>query len=163
MRILVASLAAVVLAGCGTTQRHGSVGDALKGDHVQAKLLDFVPRVPDKRLGHDNSGLNAPARGMRFAAADVALCNDTGAAAIEWAFTLRLADGSTVHPSIASSVYPDMMQTVRNGCDSGWLIYPVPARAKAVALRYRFDYSHRGSYGSSSATDSEHDRFDWSL
>jgi hypothetical protein len=152
---------ALALTACGTTERHGEVGDALKGDRVQAKLLRFVARVPERRLGHDVTGLNAPARGMRFAAADVAVCNDTGAAAIAWRFELRLADGSSVHPHGPTSVYDDALETVREGCDRGWVVWQIPADARAASVYYEFDWSHRR--GTSPSIEEEHDRFHWSL
>src|SRR4051794_3768058 len=102
MRAGLVLIAALVLAGCGTTERHGGVGDALKGDHVQAKLLRFVP----------------PAAGKRLAAAELAVCNDTGAAAIPWRFELRLGGGSNLHPQ-PTSEYQNELETVRDGCDSG--------------------------------------------
>jgi hypothetical protein len=151
----------LALAGCGTNERSGAVGDALKGDHVQAKLLRFVARVPERRLSHDVTGLNAPARGKRFAAADVAVCNDTGAAAIAWRFELRLADGSSVHPNGPTSIYDDALETVREGCDRGWVVWQIPADVRAESVYYEFDWSRRR--GSSSAIEEEHDRFHWSL
>ena len=161
MRRLVILIAVLALTGC-STKLQGKVGAALKGDHLQAKLLDFVPRVPDRMLGHDYSGLNAPGPGQRFAAAEVAVCNDTGASTIAWNFTLHLADGSVAHPSIASSVYHRMYDDVRDGCGRGWLVYAIPADAKAQTLHYEFDWSHNPAYGQSTG-DQEHDRFDWSL
>jgi hypothetical protein len=162
MRAALLLALAALLAGCAT-ERHGKVGDALKNDHMQAKLLEFVPAVPDRRIGHDVTGLNAPGRGMRFAAADVAVCNDTGAAAIPWRFELRLADGSSVHPRQPTSVYDDSLETVRDGCDEGWVVWAVPTAAKAKSLYYEFDWSHQQTYGSSSSSEGEHDRFFWSL
>jgi hypothetical protein len=162
MRAGLLVIAVLVLAGCGTTERHGKVGDALKNRHLQAKLLDFVPTVPERRLGHDVTGLNAPAHGMRFAAADVAVCNDTGAAAIPWRFELRLAGGASVHPKQPTFVYDDALDVVRDGCDSGWVVWEVPSGAKAKSLYYEFDWTHRTS-STSSSTTGEHDRFHWSL
>jgi hypothetical protein len=162
MRRVLPLLAVLAVAGCGATERTGAVGDALKGKHVQAKLLAWVPTVPAKRLGHDITGLSTPAHGMRFAAADIALCNDTGAAAIAWHFELRLDDSSSVHPQTASQVYDDQLDTVRDGCDRGWIVYQVPKAAKVKTLHYEFDWSHQTANGSS-YSESEHDRFDWSL
>jgi hypothetical protein len=162
MRAGLLLIAVLVLAGCGATERHGAVGDALKNDHVQAKLLQWVPSVPEKRLGHGVTGLNRPGNRMRFAAVDVALCNDTGAAAIAWRFELRLADGSSVHPKVPTSIYGDALDVVRDGCDRGWIVYEVPADARAKTLHYEFDWSHQTANGSS-YSDNEHDRFDWSL
>jgi len=154
-------VAALLVAGCGTTERHGEVGDALKGDHLQAKLLRFVPRVPERLLSRDVTGLNAPARGMRFAAADVAVCNDTGAAAIPWRFELRLGGGASVHPRGPTSIYDDALETVRDGCDRGWVVWQVPADVEAESVYYEFDWSHRR--GSSTSVEEEHDRFHWTV
>jgi hypothetical protein len=162
MRAGLVLIAALVLAGCGTTERHGGLGDALKGDHMQAKVLRFVPTVPERKLGHDVTGLNAPGAGMRFAAADLALCNDTGAAALPWRFELRLDDGSSVHPHQPTSVYADALEPVRDGCDQGWVVWEVPSGAQAKSLYFEFDYSHQTANGSS-YRDDEHDRFHWAL
>jgi hypothetical protein len=163
MRAGLLLIVALALAACGTTERHGKVGDALKGDHMQAKLLAFVATVPERRLGHDVTGLNAPARGMRFAAADVAVCNDTGAAAIPWRFELRLGDGSSVHPQQPVSVYDNELETVRDGCDDGWVVWQVPAAAKAESVYYEFDHSEQIGQPGSGSVREEHDRFHWSL
>jgi hypothetical protein len=162
MRAGLLLIAVLALAGCAT-ERHGKVGDALKGDRLQAKLLTFVPEVPERRLGHDVTGLNAPGRGMRFAAADFAVCNQTGAAAIPWRFELRLGDGSSVHPHGAMSVYDDALEMVRDGCDRGWVVWQIPAQATAKSVYYEFDWSHQNGQPGSGSVSEEHDRFDWSL
>ena len=154
-------IAALLLGGCGATERHGRVGDALKGDHLQAKLLAWVPTVPDRLLRDDVTGLNQPARGMRFAAVDVALCNDTGAAAMAWQFELRMDDGAKAHPHQPTSVYDDTLDTVREGCERGWVVFQIPAGARPTTLHYEFDWSQPGVNGV--PRDSEDVRFDWSL
>jgi hypothetical protein len=96
---------------------------------------------------------------MRFAAADVAVCNDTGAAAIAWRFELRLADGASVHPHGPTSVYDDALETVRDGCDRGWVVWQIPAAATAESVYYEFDWSRQ----TATTREEEHDRFHWSL
>ncbi len=161
MRAGLVLIAALVLAGCGTTSIRGEVGDALKGEHLQAKLLAWVPTVPERRLRDDVTGLNTPRRGMRFAAVDVALCNDTGAAAMAWQFELRMDDGAKARPHQPTSVYENTLETVRDGCERGWVVFQIPTGARPTALQYEFDWSEPGINGV--PRDSEHVRFDWSL
>ena len=133
-------LAAVLVAGCGTTDRHGSVGDTLQAKTVSARLIEVD--------GHGLYGV------------DVGVCNQQDAAIIPWHFQLVLADGRRLHPR-----YPDLEDNAfdgtRKGCARGWIRYDVPPGARPKELDYRYD----GTDGTSQYThpSEEHDHFVWTL
>lgn len=148
--------AALALAACGSTERSGAIGDTLEGRQVQVKLLRFKRRVKERR---DVTGLGAAGRGMRLVAADVGLCNRSGQAVVAYHFTLEHT-GGTAHPRYPQSALSHGFESVRDGCEHGWIVFAIPGDAEAQRLRYRFDDTGTARPGD---RREEHDRFDWSL
>jgi hypothetical protein len=73
LTLLVAALGAAV-AGCGTTERSGAVGDTLdaKGLEVTVEQVDTSVPVPK----NDITGLSQPTPGSGLVAAKVHVCSD---------------------------------------------------------------------------------------
>lgn len=143
MRVLGLLLAAAALAGCGTTERSGGVGETLEARTVSAKLIDTD-------------------RGRGVYAVEVGLCNQRGQAVISWHFQLRLADGTMLHPLRPQRSHHPEFSVVRDGCKRGWIEYLLPRGASPEALEYRYDDTGSGSYRNA-GDSSEHDHFVWTF
>jgi hypothetical protein len=138
MRVLATALVALAVAGCGTAEREGTVGDTLEAGSITATL-----------------------ERARADAVRVHLCNRDGQAVIAYHFALKLDDGSEIRPTYVPGQFRDGFEPVRNGCERGWIGFSVPRGARAVQLEYRFDDTgHGGTYN---RDDGEHARFDWTL
>jgi hypothetical protein len=138
MRVPALALAVVALAGCGTAERQGGVGDTLEAGSITATL-----------------------ERARAGAVRVHLCNRNGQAVIAYHFTLELDSGNEIPPTYVPGQFHDGFEPVRNGCERGWIGFAVPGGARAVRLVYRFDDTGEG--GQYSHDYGEHARFEWTL
>jgi hypothetical protein len=137
------------LAACGTTEKDGSVGDALTANGVEVTVdrVDRSPPVPRR----DVTGLSRPARGKRLVGVHVRACSDHGGALGQYDFGVETNDGDG-RLKFPAHVYGDAFETVRDGCGAGWIVFEIPARAKAE--RVTFGFEDTGS------TRQEHERVD---
>jgi hypothetical protein len=135
--LIVALLA--VLAGCGTTEEEGRVGDTLS-----SRTLD----VTLQRAGWAQDG----GYGVR-----VKLCRDEPGQAINsFAFTLVLADEREADPDALRTTFG---VSRAEGCEAGAIVFPV-ARERDVD-HLRFDYDDTGSQ--QPGDREEHATFTWRL
>jgi hypothetical protein len=154
------SLVAVVLAGCagiGVTEKSGSLGDELtaKGLRVTVKKLDREVPVPDRDL----SGLSSPRAGHRLVGARVRVCSDHGGAIGTYDFGVETSagEGRVKFPALN---YDDRFESLRDGCDSGWLVLEIPTEGRLTAITFRFEDTGSNQPGSNDEVDA---RFSWKV
>ncbi len=134
-------LACVALAGCGTEEKKGEVGDELEAGSVRAELKEVSARA-----GH--FGANAE------------LCKDSEQSVNAFAFSLALEGGGEAERVYPQRVYDDGFGRVRDGCEGGWLVYDVPKGSKPSALKFEYEDTGQGGPG---GDDGEHIKFEWKL
>lgn len=153
-------LGAVTLAGCagiGVTEKAGRVGDELsaKGIRVTVKRIDRHTPVPD----HDVSGLSSPAPGSKLVGARVRVCSNHGQAIGTYDFG---ADSSAGKASVKfpAQNYGDPFESLRDGCDTGWLVLQIPRDSNLTRVRFRFEDTGSNQPGDNSQVDA---RFSWKV
>ena len=159
MRIfrLVALAFIPLAAGCGTTEKSGSVGDELSAEGLDVTLLEVDQKPP--RPKHDITGLSLPADGYKLVGVRVKVCNDSGAAINQAAFSVESTKGKG-RPKFTARNYRDDYEAVRDGCDDGWMVFEVPEEARAEKVK--FDYEDTGQ-GGPGGDDGFHAKFEWKV
>jgi hypothetical protein len=154
------SMAVLMLAGCagiGVTERSGSVGDELtaKGLRVTVKKLDGHVPVP----ASDLSGLSSPGSGRRLIGARVRVCSDHGGAIGTYDFGVETSagEGRVKFPALN---YDDRFESLRGGCDSGWLVLEIPRESRLEKITFRFEDTGSNQPGSNDEVDA---RFAWKV
>lgn len=155
-----ALLASAVASGCGTTTRSAKVGEMLSGGgvHVTVERVDLHPPIPSD----DVTGLGTPAAGHRLIAARVRICSNVGPAIGTWDFGLSLSDGSSALIKFPQENYADGFDSVRTGCERGWVVFELPASSRPTKIRFAFDDSGSGS-GTVAGRPETHERFSWAI
>ena len=161
MRLVPASAAlAVVLGGCagiGVTEKSGSVGDELtaKGLKVTVRKLDPRVTVPESDL----SGLSSPRPGHKLVGARVRVCSDHGAAIGTYDFGVETTagEGRVKFPALN---YDDRFESLRDGCESGWLVLEIPRESRVAKITFRFEDTGSAQPGDNSDVDA---RFSWKV
>jgi hypothetical protein len=152
-----ASLAAVGLvalacAGCGTTEKEGSVGDELTAEGLEV-TVDRVDRSsPEPRS--DITGLSKPGRGRRLVGVHVRACSEWGTALKQFDFSVE-ASGATAKPKLPTKNYRDAFEPIRDGCGDGWLVFEVPADSKPERVRFEFTDTGRPGQGGDDGVEAE--------
>ena len=141
--------ACVVLAGCGTEEKKGEVGDELEAGSVRAKVTEFSSRVPGSRPAQDRQRFGALAQ----------VCKDSEQSINAFAFSLSLENGEAerVYPQRS---YPSGFNSLRDGCEDGWLVYDAPAGSKPTAVKFEYEDTGQGGPG---GDDGEHVKFEWAV
>jgi hypothetical protein len=159
---LVPSLAvgAAVLAGCagvGVTEKSGSLGDELTARGLQVTVQKIDRRVPGQ--GDDVSGLSSPAPGKRLVGARVRVCSNHGQAIGTYDFGVDTSagDGRVKFPA---QNYDDPFESMRNGCDGGWLVLEIPRDSNLTRIRFRFLDTGSNQPGDNSDVNA---RFSWNV
>ena len=110
----------------------------------------------------DITGLSTPRSGTRFVGVKVNVCNDSAQAIKPYDFELELDTGDSlhsVHPRLPVTIYSDDFETLRDGCERGWMVFELPEEARPEAVKFKYDDT-----GSASAGDTEkHVRFRWDV
>jgi len=155
---LVATLA---LAGCGlyTTTKSGKPGDTLAAGGLRVTLIRFDNEVPVSE-GRDITGLGTPSPGMRFFGFDVKVCNDREQAIGTFNFGLDLDGDDKARLRFPQSAYSNGFESLRRGCERGWLVFEAPKGS--VAEKLKFKYDDTGS-PQPSGNSEKHARFSWAL
>jgi hypothetical protein len=140
---------AAALAGCGTTEKEGSVGDELSANGLKV-TVDRVDRSPP-RPRKDITGLSLPAPGKRLVGVHARACSDHGGALGPYDFGIESSegDGRLKYPA---KNYRDAFESIRDDCGEGWIVFEIPADAKP--RRVKFGFEDTGS------TMNEEDRVD---
>ena len=151
---------AAALAGCagiGVTERSGSLGDELtaRGVKVTVKKLDRHVPVPQDDL----SGLSSPRSGQRLIGARVRVCSDHGGAIGTYDFGVETSAG-TGRVKFPALNYDDRFESLRNGCDSGWLVLEVPLESRLEKVTFKFEDTGSAQPGSNDQVDA---RFAWNV
>jgi hypothetical protein len=152
--------AIVLFAGCagiGVTEKSGRVGEELSanGLRVTVKRIDRHPPVP----ADDLSGLSSPAPGKRLVGARVRVCSNHGQAIGTYDFDAETSagDGRVKFPA---QNYADPFESLRDGCDSGWLVLEIPRGSDLTRVRFRFLDTGSAQPGDNSDVDA---RFSWKV
>jgi hypothetical protein len=155
-----AALAALALAGCGTTTSSGEVGATFSGGglKVTVERVDLHTLVPM----HDITGLSTPAPGNRLVAARVRVCNNNGPAVGQDSFGIGLAGGGHGSVKFPTTNYADSFSFVDSGCAVGWVVFEIPLASTPTQVQFRFDDSGSGAPSAPGRPES-HERFSWAI
>ena len=115
------------------------MGDELEAGSVRATLKEASPRAG--RFG-----------------ANVELCKDSGQSVNAFAFSLALEGGGEARRVYPQRTYDDGFGPLRDGCESGWLVYDLPQGSKPSALKFEYEDTGQGGAG---GDDGEHVRLEW--
>ncbi len=85
------------------------------------------------------------------------MCTDRDQAIKAYDFQLDPADGDAVRPHLPQRSYDDSFDVTRSGCDSGWIVFEIPADARAESVRFTHDDTGSARPGSTE----RHARFTW--
>jgi hypothetical protein len=153
-------LALLTLAGCagiGVTEKSGSVGDELtaKGLQVTVKRLDRHVPIPES----DVSGLSSPRTGHKLIGARVRVCSDHGGAIGTYDFGVETSpgEGRVKFPALN---YDDRFESLRDGCDSGWLVLEIPRESRLERITFRFEDTGSNQPSNNDQVDA---RFSWKV
>ena len=135
-RLALALAAAATLAACGTTEKSGSVGDELtaKGIRVKVIRVDRHVKVPED----DISGLSTPGEGRRLVGARVRVCSDHGQAIGTYNFGMETSAGDA-RLKFPAQNYDDPFESLRDGCETGWLVFDTPADSTPKKVKFEFE------------------------
>jgi len=134
-RFLAVLLAALLVAGCGKTEKSGDVGDELtaKGVKVTVQKVDRSVPVPAR----DITGLSTPAPGMSLVGVRAKVCSDHGGAIGQYDFGIETSNGAG-RLKFPAMNYPDGLDIVRTGCGDGWVVFEVPAGSRPEKVKFGF-------------------------
>ncbi|HKP90055.1 MAG TPA: hypothetical protein VJT75_08790 [Thermoleophilaceae bacterium] len=157
---LALTTAVLALAGCaglGVTEKSGSIGDELtaKGLKVTVKRLDRHVPVPESDL----SGLSSPRAGHRLVGARVRVCSDHGQAIGTYDFGVESSAGEA-RVKFPALNYDDRFESVRDGCEAGWLVLEIPRDSNVTTVTFRFEDTGSNQPGDNSDVDA---RFSWKV
>ena len=154
------SIVVLTLAGCagiGVTERSGSVGDELtaKGLQVTVRKLDRHVPVPESDL----SGLSSPRAGSKLIGARVRVCSNHGGAIGTYDFGVETSagEGRVKFPALN---YDDRFESLRDGCDSGWVVIEIPRESRLEKITFRFEDTGSNQPSSNDQVDA---RFSWKV
>ena len=145
-----AILACGLLAGCGTEERKGDVGDRLEAGSVRATVTEFASRVPGSQ----------PGAGRRLLAAHMDVCTESGQSINAFAFSLELEGGGDADRVFPQRAYDDGFSALRNRCEKGWLVFSAPADARPRAVTFEYEDTGQGGPG---GDDGEKLAFEWEV
>ncbi len=157
MRRLALLAAAMLLAGCGKTEKSASVGATLKHNAIEVTVQRVDPAAP---IRDDVTGLGRPLPGNHLIGVRVRACVGRGAALGPTAFGLDVRDGSA-RLKFPATNYSDRFASVFSGdCGEGWVVFEAPVGAVPEAVTLTYDDT--GSAQPSNRRET-HARFRWKL
>ena len=135
--LLALSFGIAAAAGCGTSKESGHVGDTLeaKGLRVTVDAVDTSVPVPKA----DVTGLSLPSPGSSLVGVRTRVCNDHGGAIGGFDFGLETSDGEDGLPKHPQRNYPKSLETVRDGCGGGWVVFEVPRGSRPERISFAFE------------------------
>jgi hypothetical protein len=154
MRIALAVALALLVVGCGKTEKSGKVGETLKAGQIAVTVQRIDPAAP---VRDDVTGLGRPSAGNSLIGVRVRVCVGEGAAIGSTAFGLDVSAGDA-RLKFPATNYSDRFAAVFAGdCGEGWLVFEaqVGAVVKAVTLAYD------DTGGGSPRRRETHARFRW--
>ena len=134
--IVVAALAAAV-AGCGTTERSGDVGETLsaKGLEVTVEEVDTTVPVP----ANDITGLSQPRPGSKLVGALVLVCTDHGGAIGPYDFGVETTSGDHGALKFPQRNYERSFESLRDDCGDGWVVFEIPTDSEPEKVTFAFE------------------------
>jgi hypothetical protein len=135
-RVACVFLAAGVVAGCGKTERSGSVGETLSAKGLKVTVYEVDTTVP--RPVRDVTGLSRPAPGFELVGVRVRVCNEHDGATGPYHFGIETS-GDEGRLNFPTTNYPDALETLRRGCGDGWMVFEVPRGARPEQVTYGFE------------------------
>jgi hypothetical protein len=101
---------------------------------VTVKRLDRHVPVPES----DVSGLSSPRAGHKLVGARVRVCSNHGAAIGTYDFGVETSagEGRVKFPALN---YGDRFESLRDGCDSGWIVLEIPRDSSLTEITFRFE------------------------
>jgi hypothetical protein len=143
-------VACLALAACGTKERNGEVGDTLEAGSVKATVTEFSSEVPGSK----------PDAGRRYFGARLEVCKDSEQSINAFAFGLSLdGDGEADHV-YPQRAYDESFDSLRDGCEEGWLVFNAPADSKPSAVKFKYEDTGQGGPG---GDDGEKLEFEWAV
>ena len=142
--------AMIAMAGCGTEEKKGDVGDRLEAGSVKAAVTDFSSKVPGAE----------PGAGRRSYGARLEVCKDSEQSINAFAFALALEGGGEADHVYPQRAYDDGFDSLRDGCEDGWLVYDAPKGSTPRAVKFEYEDTGQGGPG---GDDGEHVKFEWAV
>src|SRR3954454_8530598 len=134
--VAVCGVISLAVAGCGTTEKSGKVGDTLSAKGLQATVQEVDAHVPVP--ASDVTGLSQPAPGTKLVGAQVKVCSEHGGAIGAYDFGLEPSSGDATL-KYPERNYGDSFETVRDGCGDGWVVFQIPESADAERVTFGFE------------------------
>ena len=130
---------AAAIAGCGTTERSGDVGDTLEAEGIEVTVekVDTAVPIPE----NDITGLSRPRSGYELVGLLVSVCSDNPAAIGPYDFNVETTDGETAALKFPQRNYPDSFESLRDDCDDGWVVLEVPEDSEPEKVTFGFEDS----------------------
>ena len=135
-RSAVALLAALLLAGCGTTEKTGVVGETLDAKGLQVTVFEVDTEVPVPE--EDITGLSQPSPGTKLVGSRVQACSDHGGALVAADFGLETTDGEAAALKYPQRNYGQSFESLRDGCAEGWIVFQIPEAAEPGTITFGF-------------------------
>ena len=148
---------ATALAGCGTTERSGDVGDTLEANGIEATVeeVDTSVAVPE----NDITGLSQPAPGSKLVGVKVNVCSDHGGAIGPYDFGIETSSGGEAKLKFPQRNYEKSFDSLRDDCGDGWVVFEIPDGDQPE--RVTFGFVDSGQAGPQGAGDEVDARFSW--
>lgn len=127
---------AVAVAGCGTTEKSGDVGDTLTAKGIEATVETVTTKVPVP--ASDVTGLSQPSPGFKLVGARVRVCSDHGGAIGAYDFGLDTTSGDA-RLKYPERNYGDSFETLRDDCGAGWVVFEIPESAQPERVTFGFE------------------------
>jgi hypothetical protein len=91
--VAILSLLALLVAGCGTTEESGEVGETLSAEGLEVTVERVDTAVPVPR--NDVTGLSTPGPGTKLIGARVRVCSEHGGAIGPFSFGVETSSGDS--------------------------------------------------------------------
>ncbi len=155
--VIAVSLIATATAGCGTTEKSGNLGDTLTAKGLRATVLSVDDSVPVP--SNDITGLSNPSPGSKLVGARVRVCSDHGGAIGPFDFGVETSAGEQGKLRFPEQNYADGLDTIRNGCGSGWVVFEIPRNARPREITFGFEDTASSQHPQNQVDA----RFSWSV
>ena len=155
--LLLLAATALLLAGCGTTERSGKVGDTLEANGIEVTVdeVDNSVAVPES----DVTGLSQPAAGSKLVGIRVEVCSDHGGAIGPYDFGIETSSGGEARLKFPQRNYATSFDSLRDDCGDGWVVLEIPEGD--TPERVTFGFADSGQAGPQGAGDEVDARFSW--
>ena len=127
---------ALAVAGCGTTERSGDVGDTLsaKGLEVTVDEVDTSVSVPE----NDITGLSQPTPGSQLVGVRVGVCSDHPGAIGPYDFGVETTAGDQAKLKFPQRNYDKSFESLRDDCGDGWVVFEIPDGSEPERVTFGF-------------------------